>query len=101
MHAGIDIAAPRGTPIYAVSPGVVDAARYNSGYGRIVVLDHGFGIKTRYAHNSSLLVSKGDLVEAGQLIATVGSTGQSTGPHLHFELLIDGKAVDPLDYLPR
>ena len=101
LHAGIDVAAARGTPVYAVSPGVVDTARYNSGYGRIVVLDHGFGIKTRYAHNSSLLVSKGDLVQTGQLIATVGSTGQSTGPHLHFELLIDDKAVDPLDYLPR
>ena len=97
----IDVAAPRGTPVYAVSAGLVHTARYNSGYGRIVVIDHGFGIRSRYAHNSSLLVRKGERVEAGQLIATVGSTGQSTGPHLHFELLIDGQAVDPLDYLPR
>lgn len=101
LHAGIDVAAPRGTPVYAVSAGLVHTARYNSGYGRIVVIDHGFGIRSRYAHNSSLLVRKGERVEAGQLIATVGSTGQSTGPHLHFELLIDGQAVDPLDYLPR
>ncbi|MEC7240757.1 MAG: M23 family metallopeptidase [Myxococcota bacterium] len=101
LHAGIDVAAPRGTPVYAVASGWVQSARYNSGYGRILVIDHGFGIETLYAHNSSLLVRKGERVEAGQLIATVGSTGQSTGPHLHFELLIDGQAVDPLDYLPR
>ena len=101
LHAGIDVAAARGTPVYAVAPGVIHTARYNSGYGRIVVIDHGFGIKTRYAHNSSLLVRQDERVETGQLIATVGSTGQSTGPHLHFELLIDDQAVDPLDYLPR
>jgi murein DD-endopeptidase MepM/ murein hydrolase activator NlpD len=79
----------------------VKTARYSSGYGRILVLDHGYGVVTRYAHNSSLLVRQGERVEAGMLIATVGSTGQSTGPHLHFELLIDDQAVDPLDYLPR
>jgi murein DD-endopeptidase MepM/ murein hydrolase activator NlpD len=67
----------------------------------MVVIDHGYGIQTRYAHNTSLLVHTGDWVEVGEVIATVGSTGQSTGPHLHFELLIDGQAVDPLDYLPR
>lgn len=101
IHRGIDVAAARGTPVYAVAPGKVETARYSSGYGRILVLDHGYGVKTRYAHNSSLLVRQGERVEAGMLIATVGSTGQSTGPHLHFELLIDDQAVDPLDYLPR
>jgi murein DD-endopeptidase MepM/ murein hydrolase activator NlpD len=101
IHRGIDVAAARGTPVYAVAPGKVETARYSSGYGRILVLDHGYGVKTRYAHNSSLLVRQGERVEAGMLIATVGTTGQSTGPHLHFELLIDGQAVDPLDYLPR
>jgi murein DD-endopeptidase MepM/ murein hydrolase activator NlpD len=101
IHRGIDVAAARGTPVYAVAAATVHTARYSSGYGRILVLDHGYGVKTRYAHNSSLLVRQGDRVEAGTLIATVGSTGQSTGPHLHFELLIDDQAVDPLDYLPR
>lgn len=101
IHRGIDVAAARGTPVYAVAPGTIKTARYSSGYGRILVIDHGYGVKTRYAHNSSLLVRQGERVEAGMLIATVGSTGQSTGPHLHFELLIDDQAVDPLDYLPR
>jgi hypothetical protein len=101
VHRGIDVAAARGTPVYAVAPGLIHTARYTSGYGRIVVIDHGYGVKTRYAHNSSLMVRQGQRVEAGDLISTVGSTGQSTGPHLHFELLIDDQAVDPLDYLPR
>ena len=76
-------------------------ARYNSGYGRMVTIDHGYGIYTRYAHNSRLMVREGDWVEAGEIIATVGSTGQSTGPHLHFEMQVDGRFVDPMDYLPR
>ena len=68
--------------------------------GRMVSIDHGYGIETRYAHNSSLFVKEGEWVDAGRIIATVGTTGQTTGPHLHFELLIDGEAVDPLEYLP-
>jgi murein DD-endopeptidase MepM/ murein hydrolase activator NlpD len=101
FHKGIDISAPRGARVFATSPGVVVLSQYASGYGRLVALDHGYGIVTRYAHNTSLLVRVGDWVEVGEVIATVGSTGQSTGPHLHFELLIDGQPVDPLDYLPR
>ena len=101
MHSGVDISAPRGTPVHAAASGTVVMARYNSGYGRMVTLDHGYGILTRYAHNSRLMVREGDWVEAGELIATVGSTGQSTGPHLHFEMVVEGRFVDPMDYLPQ
>ncbi len=101
MHSGVDISAPRGTPVRAAAAGTVAMARYNSGYGRMVTIDHGYGILTRYAHNSRLMVREGDWVEAGEMISTVGSTGQSTGPHLHFEMSIDGRFVDPMDYLPQ
>lgn len=100
FHAGLDISAPRGTPIHAVAPGQVVLADWNSGYGRMVAIDHGWGVVSRYAHNNTLLVSEGEYVEAGDVIATLGSTGASTGPHCHFELLIDGRAVDPMDYMP-
>ncbi len=101
FHGGLDIAARRGTPIVAPAPGRVLQATYNAGYGRMVVLDHGFGITTVYAHCHTLEVSPGDVVERGDQIATIGSTGRSTGPHLHFEVRLDGHPVDPLDYLPR
>lgn len=100
FHSGVDLSAERGTRVYAVARGVVAMADYNSGYGRMVEIDHGLGIISRYAHNSSVFVEEGDWVDAGQVIATVGTTGQTTGPHLHFELLIDGDAVDPLEHLP-
>ena len=101
FHHGLDFAAPRGTRIFSASNGEVITAEYSSGYGRMVEVDHGYGITSRYAHCNSLFVRPGDWVEAGQVIATVGSTGQTTGPHLHFELLIDGQVVDPMEYLPR
>lgn len=101
FHSGIDVSAPRGSRIMAVAPGRVIEAEYTGGYGRMILIDHGYGIVTRYAHNTSLFVKVGDEVEMGQVISTVGTTGQATGPHLHFELLVDGRAVDPLDYLPR
>lgn len=101
FHSGIDVSAPRGARVVSVAPGTVTMARYNGGYGRMVVVDHGFGIESRYAHNTSIFVDEGDYVEAGQVVATVGTTGQTTGPHLHFELMVDGQAVDPLDYLPK
>ena len=101
FHHGIDLSAPRGTRIFAASNGEVVTAEYSSGYGRMVEVDHGYGITSRYAHCNSLFVRPGDWVEAGQVIATVGSTGQTTGPHLHFELLVDGQVVDPMEYLPR
>ena len=101
FHSGIDVSAPRGSRIMAVAPGEVTEAEYTGGYGRMILIDHGYGIVTRYAHNTSLFVKVGDEVASGQVISTVGTTGQATGPHLHFEILIDGRAVDPLDYLPR
>jgi len=99
LHAGVDIAAPTGTPIYAAKDGRVSYAGYRGGYGKLVEINHGNGLVTRYGHCSKLLVSSGKRVKKGQLIALVGSTGNSTGPHLHFEVRINGKAVDPLKWL--
>ena len=95
QHSGIDIAAPTGTPIYATAKGTVTDSRYMNGYGYAVFIDHGNGVESRYAHCSKLLVNVGEEVEKGQLIAQVGSTGNSTGPHLHFELRKNGQAMDP------
>lgn len=103
MHKGIDIAAPIGTPIVAVADGEVVSAGWNSGgYGNLVKLRHYDGSVTLYAHNSKLLVRRGQRVKQGQLIAKMGSTGFSTGPHLHFEIHPQGdKAVNPIAYLPK
>lgn len=100
FHAGIDIAAGYGTDIRAAEDGRVLVARHDSGYGNYVVLDHGGGISTVYAHCQSLLVKVGQEVTRGQVIAKVGSTGLSTGPHLHFEVRVQGQPTNPLDYLP-
>lgn len=100
MHNGIDIAAPTGTPVYAAAAGRVTYADWMGTYGQIVIIDHGNGIETRYAHNSRLLVRVGDQVQRGQRIALVGSTGNSTGPHLHFEVRVNGEAQDPAAWLP-
>jgi murein DD-endopeptidase MepM/ murein hydrolase activator NlpD len=100
-HKGIDIAVPKGTDILASKSGVVSFAGRNGGYGNLVKIDHGDGTETYYGHNSQLLVQKGDYVEQGDLIAYAGSTGRSTGPHCHFEIRIDGKAVNPIEYLPE
>ncbi|MEB3831319.1 peptidoglycan DD-metalloendopeptidase family protein [Phormidium sp. CCY1219] len=102
MHKGIDIAAPIGTPIVSVARGTVTYARWNpGGYGNLVEIEHPDGSFTRYAHNHRILVVEGQAVEQGQVIAEVGSTGNSTGPHLHFEFYPPGEdAVDPLVYLP-
>ncbi len=99
MHKGIDIGAPAGTPIAAAADGVVTWAGERGGYGRLVVIDHGDGVETRYAHQSRLDVVPGQRVTAGQTIGAVGSTGRSTGPHLHFEVRLGGEAVDPLQWL--
>lgn len=101
FHAGVDVAAPTGTPVYAAASGKVLRAEWSSGYGNLVEIDHGFGITTRYGHNNEFVVATGDTVRAGQLIAKMGSTGRSTGPHCHFELRIDGTAHDPMKYLQR
>ena len=95
-HKGLDIAAPAGTPVRAIAAGKVVFSGLAGGYGNLVAIDHGNGVTTRYAHNRTLLVSIGDLITPGQEIAQVGSTGRSTGPHLHFEVIRDGQAVDPL-----
>jgi len=95
VHHGTDLSAPRGTPIRAGRAGVVVRAGKAGGYGNLVEVDHGGGVTTRYAHCDRLDVRPGDRIEAGQVLATVGSTGRSTGPHLHYEVRIEGRAVDP------
>lgn len=99
MHAGIDLAGPMGTPVYATADGVVGRAGWANGYGNLVELEHGKGIATRYGHLSQVLVHVGQRVKRGDLIAKMGSTGRSTGPHLHYEVRLDGRAVNPLPFL--
>lgn len=99
LHTGIDIGAKNGSTVVAAEAGTVLRAGWNGGYGRYIVIDHGGGLSTLYAHNSKLVVEAGDKVTRGQKIAEVGSTGNSTGPHLHFEVLINGVQKDPMGYL--
>jgi murein DD-endopeptidase MepM/ murein hydrolase activator NlpD len=99
MHTGLDFAAPTGTPIFAVGAGVVTFSGRNGAYGNMVEITHGGGYKTRYAHAHTLKVAKGDVVQKGQEIATVGNTGRSTGPHLHLEVFRNGMAVNPARYI--
>ncbi|WP_217634931.1 M23 family metallopeptidase [Micromonospora pattaloongensis] len=99
QHEGIDIAAAAGTPVRAAAGGVVRKASWYGDYGNTVIIDHGGGVSTLYAHNSALSVRPGQRVEAGQEIAAVGSTGDSTGPHLHFEVEVEGRPVDPRPWL--
>jgi murein DD-endopeptidase MepM/ murein hydrolase activator NlpD len=95
LHAGLDFQAPQGTPILAAAGGVVMVQEFHVGYGNMIDIDHGNGLVTRYAHASQTFVSKGEIVKPGQKIAAVGSTGRSTGPHLHFEVLVEGVPQDP------
>jgi murein DD-endopeptidase MepM/ murein hydrolase activator NlpD len=99
LHTGLDFQAESGTPILAAAGGVVVAAEVHPQYGNMVEVDHGNNLITRYAHASRLLVKKGDLVKRGQKLAQVGSTGRSTGPHLHFEVLVQGVPQDPQKFL--
>lgn len=98
-HEGIDVSAPMGAPIVAPAGGRVRAVGYEAGYGNTLEIDHGHGIITRYAHASRILVRNGQYVARGQLIATVGNTGLTIGPHLHYEVHVNGKPVDPLRYV--
>jgi murein DD-endopeptidase MepM/ murein hydrolase activator NlpD len=99
LHTGLDFQADPGTPILAAAGGVVVVQEYHAAYGNVVEIDHGNSLITRYAHASATYVKKGDLVKRGQKIAAVGSTGRSTGPHLHFEVLADGTFQDPQKFL--
>ena len=99
FHAGLDVAGPYGTPIHVVAGGMVTFAGVRHGYGKVVEVDHGNGYRTRYAHASKLLVHPGERVRVGQVIAKLGSTGRSTGPHVHFEVWYKGHVVNPLPYV--
>ncbi len=98
-HTGLDISAKTGTPIKAISDGTVTSAKYSGSYGNLVKIDHGNGVETWYAHTSKMYVKNGQKVKAGDTIAAVGSTGNSTGPHLHLEIRVNGKHVNPQKYL--
>lgn len=99
LHAGLDFPAEPGTPVYAAAGGMVSANEWHAAYGNLLEIDHGNGLKTRYAHNASVDVALGALVRRGQQVAKVGNTGRSTGAHLHFEVLVDGAPQDPARFL--
>ena len=99
FHEGLDFSANAGAPIFAAAGGIVSAAETMPDYGKIVIVSHGSGLETRYAHTSKILVKVGDRVEKGQVVALVGNTGRSTGPHLHYEIRLNGNALDPRKYL--
>ncbi len=101
FHEGLDFTANTGTNIRAAADGIVSSAERTPDYGNIVKIDHGSGLETRYAHASKLLVKAGERVVKGQIVAQVGSTGRSTGPHLHYEIRLNGNALDPRQYLNR
>lgn len=100
-HEGIDLGASIGTPVYATGTGLVADQKPQSGYGTQIMVDHGFGYRTRYAHLSKSLVRPGQLVKRGELIGEVGNTGRSTGPHLHYEVIYRGQPVNPINYISR
>ncbi|MCK5665894.1 MAG: M23 family metallopeptidase [Thiotrichaceae bacterium] len=99
MHKGVDVAGKSGSKVLVTANGVISHIEKQKGYGQVVDVDHGYGISTRYAHNKSILVQLGDIVKQGQPIATMGSTGRSTGPHVHYEVLKNGKPVNPQKYI--
>ena len=98
-HKGVDLSAPTGTPIYATADGFVSKAEWYSSYGNYVSIEHGAELQTRYAHMSRIAVAPGSRVKKGEIIGYVGSTGRSTGPHLHYEVRIGGEAVNPIPYM--
>ena len=100
FHRGIDIPAPEGVAVHAGQSGTVTYVGEQGSYGNLVIIDHGNGFQSYYAHNSVILVEKGDVVQQNDIIAGVGSTGRSTGNHCHFELHYKGQVINPMDYLP-
>jgi murein DD-endopeptidase MepM/ murein hydrolase activator NlpD len=100
-HAGADFAGKPGSDVVAVASGVVTFAGEKHGFGRMIEINHGAGYITRYGHHDELLVAAGDVVKKGQVIGRMGSTGRSTGPHVHFEVLRNGRPVDPARYVAR
>jgi murein DD-endopeptidase MepM/ murein hydrolase activator NlpD len=100
-HQGIDISTEKGDSVYATADGVVESASYNGDYGNFMVIRHDFGLATRYGHLSAFVVKPGQIVKRGEIIARVGSTGRSTGAHLHYEILANGKLVNPLQLLTQ
>jgi murein DD-endopeptidase MepM/ murein hydrolase activator NlpD len=101
LHAGVDIAAEPGTPVRAPADGTVIFSGYKEGYGKVVVIDHGYGIQTVFGHNSKLFVTQGEHLKRGEKISEVGSTGRSTGPHLHYEIRKNGIPINPLTFISR
>jgi murein DD-endopeptidase MepM/ murein hydrolase activator NlpD len=99
VHKGLDFAGPEGTKVSSVAAGLVTFAGERAGFGQMVEINHGNGLATRYCHNEKLLVKQGDMVRKGQEVSLMGSTGHSTGPHLHFEVLKNGVQVDPLRFI--
>ncbi|HEX7484811.1 MAG TPA: M23 family metallopeptidase [Vicinamibacterales bacterium] len=99
IHTGIDISAERGEPVYSTADGTVESAGWNGDYGNMVVINHKFGLVTRYAHLSSFSIRPGERVERGQVIGQIGATGRATGPHLHYEIVVNGQLTNPLTLL--
>ncbi|MCC6277490.1 MAG: M23 family metallopeptidase [Oligoflexia bacterium] len=99
MHEGLDIAAAPGTPVIATADGTITFAGYDPGYGKLVIIDHGYGVESRYGHNSQITVAYGQKVRHGDVIGAVGNTGRSTGPHCHYEVRVNGQPIDPINYI--
>ncbi len=99
MHNGLDVAAAPGSPVYAPADGVISFAGFDESYGKLVSIDHGYGVMTRFAHNSQIYVQVGQRVTRWDVIAAVGNTGRSTGPHLHYEVRVNNVPVDPINFI--
>ena len=99
MHQGLDIAASPGSPIFAPADGVVSFAGFDAGYGKLVSIDHGYGVVTRFGHTSQIFVEVGQKIHRHDIVAAVGSTGRSTGPHVHYEVRVNNVPVDPQNYV--
>jgi murein DD-endopeptidase MepM/ murein hydrolase activator NlpD len=100
-HSGLDIAADRGTPVHATADGTIQSASYSGNYGNAVLVEHGYGISTRFGHLSKIAVRQGQKVRRGEVVGYVGATGRATSPHLHYEILLNGRPVNPLSLLAR